>query len=195
MSLLSLLSLRSLISYPPPPADTGGERHFFAGEGVLLGVDEDDVLGGRDRPLLALRDLDACHSPVIGANRRPIAVLFSADMPNQSEERRMAALLRDLMLRSGTAAPELESRLGWESGRLSDLLAGKKGLSFETLLEILPVLDATPGDFFAQLGSLRPREGVASSEKANRVFEESRRVVKDAIARRRAWKEERTTTV
>lgn len=104
----------------------------------------------------------------------------------------MSALLRDLMLRSGTSAAELESRLGWETGRLSSLLEDKKGLSFETLLEILPVLDSTPGDFFAQLGSLRPREGAADSVKADRVFEESRRVVKAALARRRAWKQERT---
>jgi transcriptional regulator with XRE-family HTH domain len=116
-------------------------------------------------------------------------------MPSQSEERRMSALLRDLMLRSGMSALELESRLGWEAGRLNGLLAGQKGLSFETLLEILPALDSTPGDFFAQLGELGPTEGAATSEKANRVFEESRRVVKAAIARRRAWKEGRTTSV
>lgn len=105
----------------------------------------------------------------------------------------MAALLGELMLRSGTSTAELESRLGWEKGRLSDLLAGKKGLSFEALLEILPVLDATPGDFFAQLGSLHSREGAADSGTTDRVFEESRRVVKAALSRRKAWKEGRTT--
>lgn len=121
----------------------------------------------------------------------------------------MAALLSDLMLRSGTSAAAVESRLGWESGRLNALLGGQKGLSFEALLEILPVLDSTPGDFFAQLCSFTPRdarderderdeEAVAApgSQRAlDRRFEESRRVVKAAIARRLAWKQERTATV
>lgn len=118
----------------------------------------------------------------------------------------MAALLSDLMLRSGTSAAAVESRLGWESGRLNALLGGQKGLSFEALLEILPVLDSTPGDFFAQLCSFTPRdarderdeEAVAvpgSQRVLDRRFEESRRVVKAAIARRLAWKQERTATV
>ncbi|HYN23269.1 MAG TPA: helix-turn-helix domain-containing protein [Thermoanaerobaculia bacterium] len=109
----------------------------------------------------------------------------------------MADLLNDLMQRSGNSARELESRLGWESGRLSDLLAGKKALSFETLLEILPVLDATPGDFFAQLGSLNSRVDADSRSEANpdRRFEESRRVVMAAIARRQAWKQERAAAI
>ena len=65
----------------------------------------------------------------------------------------MAALLSDLLLRSGTSADAVESRLGWEPGRLNALLAGQKGLTFEALLEILPVLDSTPGDFFARLAA------------------------------------------
>lgn len=112
----------------------------------------------------------------------------------------MAALLRDLLLRSGTSASAVESRLGWEPGRLNDLLAGQKGLTFEAVLEILPVLDATPGDFFAQLCSTAhevPAEGApaATSRMLDRRFEESRRVVKAAIARRQAWKRERTAAL
>ena len=109
----------------------------------------------------------------------------------------MAALLGDLLLRSGTSAAAVESRLGWEAGRLNALLTGQKGLSFEALLEILPVLDSTPGDFFAQLCS-RPRESSAApgaDRLLDRRFEESRRVVTAAIARRHAWKRERTASV
>jgi hypothetical protein len=114
----------------------------------------------------------------------------------------MAALLSDLLLRSGTSADAVESRLGWEAGRLNALLGGQKGLTFEALLEILPVLDATPGDFFAQLCSFTPREAGAAPSNGNgngrgsidRRFEESRQVVKAAIARRQAWKQERATS-
>jgi hypothetical protein len=110
----------------------------------------------------------------------------------------MAALLSDLMLRSGTSAAAVESRLRWEAGRLNALLGGQKGLTFEALLEILPVLDSTPGDFFAQLCAT-PREapstGSGTDRTLDRRFEESRRVVKAAIARRQAWKHERTATV
>jgi hypothetical protein len=109
----------------------------------------------------------------------------------------MAALLSDLLLRSGTSADAVESRLGWEHGRLNALLAGQKGLTFEALLEILPVLDSTPGDFFAQLCSFTPRDaGVpANGRGLDRRFEESRQVVKTAIARRQAWKQERAASV
>jgi transcriptional regulator with XRE-family HTH domain len=111
----------------------------------------------------------------------------------------MAALLSDLLLRSGTSAAAVESRLGWEPGRLNALLAGQKGLTFEALLEILPVLDATPGDFFAQLCSAREVSadgaGAAADRMLDRRFEESRRVVKAAIARRQAWKRERTAPI
>lgn len=115
----------------------------------------------------------------------------------------MAALLSDLLLRSGTSADAVESRLGWESGRLNALLAGQKGLTFEALLEILPVLDSTPGDFFAQLCSFHPREagapgngnGNGNGRTLDRRFEESRQVVKAAIARRQAWKQQRTASV
>lgn len=108
----------------------------------------------------------------------------------------MAALLSDLLLRSGTSASAVESRLGWEAGRLNALLGGQKGLTFEALLEILPVLDATPGDFFAQLCST-PHEAAdgGADRMLDRRFEESRRVVKAAIARRQAWKRERTAAV
>ena len=118
----------------------------------------------------------------------------------------MAALLSDLLLRSGTSADAVESRLGWERGRLNALLAGQKGLTFEALLEILPVLDSTPGDFFAQLCSFTPRDAGASGNGngngsngngriLDRRFEESRQVVKAAIARRQAWKQQRTASV
>lgn len=108
----------------------------------------------------------------------------------------MAALLSDLLLRSGTSASAVESRLGWEPGRLNSLLAGK-GLTFEALLEILPVLDSTPGDFFAQLCATNrdSTTATATDRLLDRRFEESRRVVKAAIARRQAWKQERTAGV
>jgi hypothetical protein len=136
---------------------------------------------------------EACHP-----TPETEGVLSYAAMPIHSDERRMAALLSDLLLRSGTSAAAVESRLGWEPGRLHALLGGQKGLSFEALLEILPVLDSTPGDFFAQLCSFAPREAAGSSGSdrvLDRRFEESRRVVKAAIARRQAWKQERAAAV
>lgn len=137
-----------------------------------------------------------------------------------SDERRIAALLRDLMLQSGTPTSAIEIRLGWEPGRLSMLLT--QGVSFEVLLEVLPALDATPGDFFARLYSYSPlvpdggsadgnghgnggngaksgnggggngrNGGNGRTKGPDRRFEESRRVVKAAITRRFLWKQER----
>jgi hypothetical protein len=120
-----------------------------------------------------------------------------------SDERRIAALLRDLISQSGTPTDSIETRLGWEPGRLSTLLV--QGVSFEVLLEVLPALDATPGDFFARLYGYAPgpegdpargnggngNSGNGRAKVPDRRFEESRRVVKAALARRFAWKQER----
>lgn len=123
------------------------------------------------------------------------------------EERRIAGLLRELIVQSGAPMNVLEKRLGWEPGRLSGLLEGSQRLGFEDVLEILPLLETTPTEFFAWLygfGSKDPAaaglEGelmaVAAGDSAlqrslDRRFDQSLRVVKSAISRRRAWKEER----
>jgi hypothetical protein len=112
-----------------------------------------------------------------------------------SDERRIAALLRELIQKSGTALGAIEERLAWEPGKLGVLLDAPHGVSFEILLEVLPALDETPGDFFARLCGFDPERQDGSSRPASRSdhrFEESRRVVKAAIARRSAWKQERT---
>jgi hypothetical protein len=113
-----------------------------------------------------------------------------------SEERRIAALLRELIQKSGTALGAIEERLRWERGRLGALLDGTEGVSFELLLEVLPALDETPGDFFARLCGFDPEPQAGSnsrpSPKSDHRFEESRKVVKAAIARRSAWKLEQT---
>lgn len=111
-----------------------------------------------------------------------------------SEERRIAALLRELTQKSGTALESIEERLGWQKGRLAALLDGPEGVSFEVLLEVLPALDETPGDFFARLCGFDPEpqadSGGRPSPRFDHRFEESRKVVKAAIARRSAWKQE-----
>jgi hypothetical protein len=113
-----------------------------------------------------------------------------------SEERRIAALLRELIQKSGTALGSIEERLRWAPGRLGALLDGPEGVSFELLLEVLPALDETPGDFFSSLCGFDPGPqagpGSRPSPKADHRFEESRKVVKAAIARRSAWKHEQT---
>lgn len=128
-------------------------------------------------------------------------------MPVHPEERRIAGLLRELIVQSGTTLDMIEKHLGWTPGRLSDLLDGRLRLTFEDVLEILPLLNATPADFFAWLYGFDPREsglavtegeaisGLRNPSSSQRVmdrrFEKSLRVVKDALARRAAWKRER----
>lgn len=115
-----------------------------------------------------------------------------------SDERRIAALLRELIQRSGTALESVEERLLWERGRLGTLLDSPQGVSFEVLLEVLPVLDETPGDFFARLCGFHPETQQEMSSlhapRADHRFEESRRVVKAALARRSSWKDERAAS-
>lgn len=122
------------------------------------------------------------------------------------EERRIAGLLRELIVQSGAPLETLEKRLGWEPGRLEGLLEGSRRLGFEDVLEILPLLETTPTEFFAWLYGFGAKDpGVAMAEgeltavavgpalqkSLDRRFDQSLRVVKSAIARRRAWKTER----
>jgi transcriptional regulator with XRE-family HTH domain len=121
------------------------------------------------------------------------------------EERRIAGLLRELIVQSGAPLETLESRLGWEPGHLSSLLEGKRRLNFEDTLEILPLLGTTPTDFFAWLYGFESKESAREAEEdlwvaaggfppqraVDHRFDRSLRVVKAAIARRQVWKEER----
>jgi transcriptional regulator with XRE-family HTH domain len=122
------------------------------------------------------------------------------------EERRIAGLLRELIVQSGRHLETLEKRLGWESGRLARLLDGSQRLGFEEVLEILPLLETTPTEFFAWLYGFGAKEpagaegeeelaavagGSMAQKSLDRRFDQSLRVVKSALARRRSWKEER----
>ncbi|HEY0512989.1 MAG TPA: hypothetical protein VGH73_13855 [Thermoanaerobaculia bacterium] len=129
-------------------------------------------------------------------------------MAPHPEERRIVGLLGELIVQSGAPLETLEQRLGWSPGRLLDLLEGRLRLGFEDVLEMLPLLGTTPTDFFAWLygfdskgpAGLGGDEGVPESVAAgspaetamDRRFEQSLRVVRSSLARRRAWKEERS---
>lgn len=123
------------------------------------------------------------------------------------EERRIAGLLRELIVQSGLPLEALEERLHWESGHLRDLLEGRLRLSFEDVLEILPLMGTTPSDFFAWLYGFDAKEtaaappesaappfaeGYPSQRAVDRRFEQSLKVVRSALDRRRIWKDERS---
>jgi hypothetical protein len=127
-------------------------------------------------------------------------------MASHPEERRIAGLLRELIVQSGAPLESVERALGWGEGRLRDLLDGRLRLGFEDVLEVLPLLNTTPPDFFAWLYGFEPGAAVpangarkaepgamALSQRAlDRRFDQSLRAVKNAVARRRLWKEERS---
>jgi hypothetical protein len=97
-------------------------------------------------------------------------------------------LLQEWIRQRGVPLDTVEVRAGWEKGKLMSLLEGKAGFSFTELLEVLQALDTTPSEFFAQLYGFA---GVTAGDALDRQFEESRRVVRNAVARRLAWKRER----
>jgi len=117
------------------------------------------------------------------------------------EERRIAALLRDLIVRERTTIEALEERLSWEPGRLKALLDAESRLSFDDVLEILPLLDTTATDFFAWVYGAPGKEATPSTlyelrkqRAMNRLFERSLRAVRNAVARRAAWKQKQAET-
>jgi len=126
-------------------------------------------------------------------------------MSMHPEERRIAGLLRELVVQSGAPLEALEKRLGWEPGRLVSLLEGSLRLGVEDVLEILPLLETTPTEFFAWLYGFGAKDPAAAGTEGeltavaadsalrkslDRRFDQSLRVVKSAIARRRGWKAE-----
>src|SRR3954452_15193314 len=129
-------------------------------------------------------------------------------MPLHPEERRIAGLLRELIVQSGIPLDALEERLGWGPGRLASLLEGQLRLGFEDLLEILPLLETTRTDFFAWLYGFGSKDrampggeleveleavtgGSAAQRPLDRLFDQSLQVVNSALSRRRPWKSER----
>ena len=126
-------------------------------------------------------------------------------MSSHPEERRIAGLLRELIVQSGVPLETLEERLGWAPGHLRGLLEGRLRLSFEDVLEILPLMGTTPTDFFAWLYGFDAKdaavpqetspksaaEGYPSQRAVDRRFDQSLKVVRAALSRRRDWKEDK----
>ena len=119
-------------------------------------------------------------------------------MNTREEERRIAKLLNELISLGDLPVAVIESRLGWEPEKLSALLVDGGALAIKDLLQVLALLNTSPADFFTGLYSLDTGHDLAAAttsvERKDRRFEESRRVVTEAIARRAAWKKERAET-
>jgi plasmid maintenance system antidote protein VapI len=110
-------------------------------------------------------------------------------MDSYPEERRIAGLLRELIAASGISPAALEERLGWQPGRIEAFLDGQQRLSFDEVVEILPLLGLTPSNFLARMyGSLPAASSPAKQRAMDRLFERSLRAVRTAIARRAARK-------
>ncbi len=107
-------------------------------------------------------------------------------MPLHPEELRIAGSLHELVSRSEAISEVVEGSLGWRAGRLGDLIHAREGMSLRDLLELLRELNTTPNDFFSRLYG-----GGSSASGEAGGFAESKRVVLDALARRRSWKRER----
>ncbi|HEY7213514.1 MAG TPA: hypothetical protein VIC28_02740 [Thermoanaerobaculia bacterium] len=108
------------------------------------------------------------------------------------EERRIAILLRELIARSGIPPAVLEERLGWQPGRLQAFLDGQQRLSFDEVLEILPLLGLTSSSFLARIYGSPAASSPAKQRAMDRLFERSLRAVRNAVARRAAGKRERS---
>jgi transcriptional regulator with XRE-family HTH domain len=109
------------------------------------------------------------------------------------DEQQILSLLRELMAQSGMRAEDLENDLGWEPGRLSGVLAGQKSIPLRDLFAILSLLEVGATEFFSRAYCLEPsKPALLSMEQVTRErFEESQRVIKEALSRRSTWKRER----
>jgi hypothetical protein len=111
------------------------------------------------------------------------------------EERRIAGLLRELIAEKAMPPAAMEDRLGWEPGRLRAFLDGQQRLSFDEVLEVLPLLGLTPSNLLARIYGSPPAASSPAKQRAmERLFERSLRAVRNAVARRAAWKREQSET-
>jgi hypothetical protein len=108
------------------------------------------------------------------------------------DEAKLARSLRELVLELETGAEDLETRLGWEDDRLAALLDGQKGWTVEEVFEVLAVAGTPPADFFGRVYGPGGRETEVDLVGVDRGFEESQRVVHEAVLRRLTWKRERS---
>ena len=109
------------------------------------------------------------------------------------DEQQILSLLRELITQSGMTAGDLENEIGWEPGRLGGVLAGQGSLSLRDFFAIVSLLEVGTSDFFSRVYGLEPREAVLMPiEQITELrFEESQRVIKEALSRRTTWKRER----
>jgi transcriptional regulator with XRE-family HTH domain len=70
---------------------------------------------------------------------------------------RLADLLKSSLAQVGVTLPEVDRRLGWEEGTLSQILGGRVELKVRDLLDILKVSGIEERTFFATLYDLEPR--------------------------------------
>jgi len=90
--------------------------------------------------------------------------------------------LHELVVHAETLPEIVEGSLGWRAGRLMELLEGREGMSLRELLDLLAELGTTPADFFGHLYGL----GISAGPGEDARFTESQRVLRSALARRRA---------
>jgi transcriptional regulator with XRE-family HTH domain len=85
-------------------------------------------------------------------------VVSSAPMQgNQPSLHRLAELLKSRLAEVGVSLPEVERRLAWRDGTLSQILGGGAELKVKDLLEILKAAGIEERSFFAALYDLEPR--------------------------------------
>jgi len=80
----------------------------------------------------------------------------------QQGSRRLAETLHRRLAAAGVSTQELEQRLGWAEGALTEALSGAVELKVKDLLALLEAAGIEERSFFAELYDLEPR-GRASS--------------------------------
>jgi len=110
-----------------------------------------------------------------------------------SDERQILSLLRELIVQSGMTPGDLECDLGWEPERLERFLDGKRSPTLKDLMIVLSMLEVTSADFFGRVYGFEIRDDslLPIEQLAQRRFEESRRALGSALTRRSNWKKER----
>ncbi len=82
------------------------------------------------------------------------------EVQTKAQVDRMLSWLRETIRMHGHTQHDVQAKLGWGGSYISQILTKQKTLRFDQLFKILTVVDADPGEFFAELfgGAPRPTE-------------------------------------
>src|SRR5262249_48221627 len=94
---------------------------------------------------------------IMGPPARGFSSIIRLMTPEEQGSQRLAETLRRRLAAAGASTRELEERLGWAEGTLTEALSGAVELKVKDLLNLLHAAGIEERSFFGEIYDLEPR--------------------------------------